>query len=106
MRSLWVTIISGALLAAASAVGATAQADAASRPPIPSLGCGASEVDAGQHDGTMRVGDTHRWWDLHVPPAHDGDSPVPLVLLFHGFPNSPNIIESQTGFGRYVVVAP
>ena len=112
MRSLRAIIISVALLAAASAVGVTAQADAASRPPIPSVGCGTSEVEAGQHHGSMQVGDSHRWWDLHVPPAHDGSTPVPLVLLFHGFPNSPDIIESQTGFGRYgtqesfVVVTP
>lgn len=112
MRSLWATIISVALLAAASAVGVTAQADAASRPAVPSTGCGTSEVAAGQRYGTMRVGDSHRSWDLHVPPAHDGDSPVPLVLLFHGFPDSPDHVERQTGFGRYgaqegfVVVAP
>ena len=47
-----------------------------------------------------------------VPSTHDGSSPVPLVLLFHGFPDSPGHIERQTGFGRYgaqegfVVVAP
>ena len=111
MRTLCVAITTVVLLAG-SAIGVMGQSDQQSRPPISSAGCGTSEVAVGEHYGSMRVGDTHRWWDLHVPSTHDGSSPVPLVLLFHGFPESPGHVESQTGFGRYgaqegfIVVAP
>jgi len=111
MRTLCVTVSTVALLAV-SAIGVTAQDDPTDRPPVPSAGCGVADVEAGEHYGTMQVGDSPRSWVLHVPPAHDGDSPVPLVLLFHGYADSPNHIERQTGFGGYgaqeglVVVAP
>jgi len=111
MRALSVLFASVALLAVA-AIGVTAQDDPTNRPPVPSAGCGVADVEAGEHHGNMQVGDSRRSWVLHVPPAHDGDSPVPLVLLFHGVGDGPTVIEAQTGFGGYgaqggfVVAAP
>ena len=82
MRSLCV-IISVALLAG-SAVAVAGQSDPLSRPAIPSAGCGVSEVEPGQHQGTMEVADVARTWELAVPSVHDGQTPLPLVIGLHG----------------------
>ena len=83
-----------------------------SRPPNPSAGCGASEVEPGTYRESMDLDGAARSWVLRVPSTHDGSAPVPLVFLFHGVLDSPGTIESQTGFGRhgleegFMVVAP
>ncbi|MGD8487357.1 MAG: PHB depolymerase family esterase [Chloroflexota bacterium] len=33
----------------------------------------------------MEVADLTRSWFTHVPPAHDGQAPLPLVIQLHGF---------------------
>jgi polyhydroxybutyrate depolymerase len=86
--------------------------DPLSRAPVPSAGCGASEVDPGTYRESMDLDGTARSWVLQVPSTHDGSTPVPLVFLLHGLLDSPGTIESQTGFGGYgleegfMVVAP
>jgi polyhydroxybutyrate depolymerase len=96
-----------------TAARASDQADRdAFRPPVPSAGCGSSAVEPGTYRESMDLDGTARSWVLRVPSIHDGSAPVPLVVLFHGFPDSPDVIEYQTGFGRYglevgfMVVAP
>ena len=109
MRALCAIAGSLAVLAAST----TAMAGGAwSRPPVPSAGCGTSHVESGQRLGSMEVEGASRTWVEHVPQAHDGHSPVPVVIQFHGFPEDPTEVERQTGFGRlgsqegFVVVAP
>lgn len=54
-------------------------------PPIPSAGCGTSEVGGGaarERSMTSR-GQQRTWWE-QVPGAHDGVTPLPLVLDLHG----------------------
>ena len=111
MRMLVATVICVAMLAVAGAAVA-AQDDPASRPPVPSAGCGVSEVEPGTYRESMDLDGSARSWVLGVPSTHNGITPIPLVFLFHGFVDSPDTIESQTGFGRYgleegfMVVAP
>ena len=82
-RSL-VGVMALALLAGSS-VGVEAQSEAVSRPPMPSAGCGSSEVVPGDTDDSMESAGLEREWLLHVPPAHDGETPLPLVIQLHGY---------------------
>jgi polyhydroxybutyrate depolymerase len=53
--------------------------------PLPSPGCGTSEVTAvTEQERTLDVGGTPRRYLQTVPEAHDGETPVPVVLDFHG----------------------
>lgn len=57
--------------------------------PLPSAGCGVSEVAAVANERReVDVADTNsgdnRWYLLNTPDAHDGTTPLPLVVSFHG----------------------
>ncbi len=95
MRKLWMSTITVALLAV-SAVAVAAQDDPASRPPIPSPGCGASDVEAGRHTDRITVNGDERHWMMHVPEAHDGLEPLPLWLHLHGSSRSGYEVSSLT----------
>jgi polyhydroxybutyrate depolymerase len=57
-------------------------ADAA---PVPSAGCGTSEATPVVDERRdLAVGDSARWFLHTVPTAHDGVTPLPLVLDVHG----------------------
>ena len=53
-----------------------------------SLGCSAGTLDSStthveiEHDGATRS------YELHLPPGYDGETPLPLLLSFHGFTSS------------------
>jgi polyhydroxybutyrate depolymerase len=83
MRDLCAIIISAALLTG-SAVTVAGQSDPLSRPAIPSTGCGSSAVESGLERGYMEVAGVERTWQLQVPPVHDGETPLPLVIGLHG----------------------
>ncbi len=52
----------------------------------PSPGCGNSTQAPGSFVGIeVDVGGLTRTFNLVVPPAHDGETPIPLVLAFHGW---------------------
>jgi polyhydroxybutyrate depolymerase len=52
----------------------------------PSPGCGNSDVLPGAFAQIeLMSGGRTRTFDLQVPPDHDGESPIPLVLAFHGW---------------------
>ena len=85
---------------------------ASTSPAIPSPGCGTTDIRRVDHEpGSMVVGGVERSWVLAVPSAHDGLTPLPLVVMLHGLGGSPNEIRfitasdihEQQGF---VVVAP
>jgi polyhydroxybutyrate depolymerase len=46
--------------------------------------CPSVAMKAGDTTQTVSVGGQTRSYVLHVPPAYDGQTPVPLVLDFHG----------------------
>jgi polyhydroxybutyrate depolymerase len=54
--------------------------------PVPSVGCGTStQGPVVAESRTLTVGATERSYLLTVPTAHDGTTPRPLVVDFHGF---------------------
>lgn len=56
----------------------------------PSAACGASDLQPGDHSAiAMDHGGMARSYDLFLPVEHDGQTPVPLVLNFHGWTQSP-----------------
>jgi polyhydroxybutyrate depolymerase len=63
--------------------------------PSPSAGCGNSTTRPGSYSQieVMSGGITRRY-DLQVPPDHDGSTPIPLVLAFHGWTLS-SVIQAQ-----------
>ena len=55
------------------------------RAPMPSLGCGLSDVEAGLSQGQPLIIDgEEREWSMFVPQAYDGMDPVPLWVQLHG----------------------
>ena len=53
---------------------------------IPSAACGAAAILPGEHPGlAVDHAGSPRSYDLFLPAAHDGSTPVPLVLNFHGW---------------------
>jgi polyhydroxybutyrate depolymerase len=91
MRRMWAAVaaILMCLALLVGSVGSAAQSPGSSvvapRESIPSAGCGASTAAAGTTFDFMPVADLTRYWYLHVPPAHDGRTPTPLVIQLHGY---------------------
>lgn len=67
--------------------------DAAVPMPVRSAGCG-KPAPARDTDQTIPSGASPRSYRLHVPPAYDADTPVPLVLDFHAI-SSTGPLESM-----------
>ena len=63
---------------------------------IPSAGCGTSTVRGGETTVSTSSGGVQRDYIRHVPPAHDGVSPRPLVLSIHGLAEGPVIHAATT----------
>jgi polyhydroxybutyrate depolymerase len=80
---------------------AAAPATPADVEPRPSAGCGASAVGAGQEKVTITSGGVERWYLRHVPPAHDGNTPVPVVVDLHGYSEGADIHAMVSGLGPY-----
>jgi polyhydroxybutyrate depolymerase len=63
----------------------TTTAGAADGQPVPSPGCGTSEAVAGvEQEVTLDIEGQPRRYLVTTPSAHDGETPLPLVLDFHG----------------------
>jgi polyhydroxybutyrate depolymerase len=88
-RLVALVLVLGALASIAPPGGrslvATQVALAADSDPVPSPGCGVSQVGAvSKEQHTLDIDGTDRWFLLTTPTAHDGQTPLPLVLDFHG----------------------
>lgn len=59
-------------------------------------------IDAGDHDRVLNAGGLDRTYILHVPPAYDGATPLPLVLNFHGFGSN---ARQQAPYSRFPAAA-
>ena len=105
--------IIGVAMLAGSTVGVAAQSgeDPTTRLPIPSAGCGASQVEPGTYVAEeLTVGDAQKAWAMHVPDAHDGTNALPLWLDLHGVGGSGygQILELKRNADEhgYVLAAP
>lgn len=59
---------------------------------VPSVGCGSTTIEPGSYsDLTVALRGLPRSYALHVPVAHDGETPLPLVLDFHDLLSSPGM---------------
>lgn len=56
---------------------------------------------AGEELVTTTSGDVQREYYRHVPPAHDGTTPVPVVLDFHGYSEGATIHLRMSELGPY-----
>jgi polyhydroxybutyrate depolymerase len=82
-----------------SALAGAAVSDAASaatlgdsttrRDAIASAGCGTSAVRSGETNVATTSGGVERTYIRHVPPAHDGTKPLPLLVALHGLGEGP-----------------
>lgn len=86
----------------ATTEGATAAGpdEVATAAAIPSSGCGTSTARAVEEERRTLPG-SDRWYLLTVPPAHDGRTPLPLVLDIHGLSEGADIHARVSGMGAY-----
>jgi len=78
----------------------TATEGPATGPPVASPGCGASttgSVDAERR--TVDVDGTERWYLLTTPAEHDGETPLPVVIDFHGILEGAEIHAQMSQYG-------
>ncbi|MEM6994583.1 MAG: PHB depolymerase family esterase [Myxococcota bacterium] len=94
--------------AAQTADGATETGESTGDPrpvvePEPSEGCGAGgRAASSQTEVAFEYDGQTRTYDLFVPAAYDGTSPLPLVFNFHGLGSNP---AEQTGFSQFDTTA-
>ncbi len=70
-------------------------------PARPSPGCATSATRSVTDERrTVTVDGTERWYLLTTPPEHDGRTPVPLVLDFHGLAEGAQIHTLMASYGR------
>ncbi|GIU86937.1 MAG: hydrolase [Acidimicrobiia bacterium] len=68
----------------------------------PSGGCGgATAPPPGESTVTTTSGGVERTYVRHVPPAHDGTTPVPVVVDFHGYAEGAAVHVLMSGLGPY-----
>ena len=78
------------------------EVDPASVPADQSPGCGgAATTPPGETELDISSGDIDGSYAQHVPTAHDGDTPVPLVLDLHGLVEGGPIHATHSGLGPY-----
>jgi polyhydroxybutyrate depolymerase len=56
----------------------------------------ARSLPSGSTQRTIESGGRERRYLIHVPPAYDGSTKTPLVVLFHGFGGSPQAVVDTT----------
>ncbi|HEY3142538.1 MAG TPA: PHB depolymerase family esterase [Acidimicrobiales bacterium] len=69
--------------------------------PQPSAGCGTTTVSPGVEKVTMTSGGVERWYLQHLPPAYDGEEPVPLVVDIHGYSEGAEFHATNSGLGEF-----
>lgn len=66
-----------------------------------SAGCGQSTIAAGEEKITTTSGGVERWYFRHIPPAHDGEKPLPLVLDLHGYVEGASVHKAHSALGPF-----
>jgi polyhydroxybutyrate depolymerase len=82
--------------ATAAGPGAVATAN-----PVPSAGCGTSAAAGPTQLERRTLPGSDRWYLLTVPTAHDGTTPLPVVLDFHGLLEGAELHATTSGMGPY-----
>jgi polyhydroxybutyrate depolymerase len=97
LRVASAVLLSAALLAACTGD----DDDDSSRVVAPriSQGCGASTVAPGEQ--VVQDADIGRAYIRHVPPMYSKDTPMPLVIDFHGYSEPAEIHTKLTGLGAF-----
>jgi polyhydroxybutyrate depolymerase len=71
-------------------------------PAAASAGCSVTPaVPAGETKVDLSSGGDARFYLRHVPSAHDGITPVPVVMDLHGWSETAALQELASGFGPY-----
>lgn len=68
--------------------------------PVPSKGCGSSTVGKVTAE-KQYLDDSDRWWLLTTPADTNADTPLPLVLDFHGLMEGADVHAKMTGMPTY-----
>ena len=58
----------------------------------------ASEAEPGDYEVTLKHDGRDRNYRLHLPPAYDGTTELPLVIVLHGASGNADISARMTGF--------
>jgi polyhydroxybutyrate depolymerase len=67
--------------------------------PVPSEGCGHSSVTPlARERRTVSIAGQERWYLLTSPPAHDGTTPLPLVVELHGLAEGAALVAEMSQF--------
>jgi len=75
------------------------------RPPRASAGCGVTEFDPGTLLAVpVQVGDTERTFNIVIPNAHDGETPISVVLAFHGWSLNAAVMAQMSGLSATAAV--
>ena len=109
LAALAALVLAGALAAGCSSSGSSAQSptttavhlDPAAVPASASAGCGATPAVAAGEQQIDLSGTDGRYYLRHVPPAHDGTTPTPLVLDLHGYSEGAAVHEQLSAMGPY-----
>ena len=71
-------------------------------PANPSAGCSAAvPVPAGESQVDLPEGSDARFYLRHVPPAHNGTTPIALIMDFHGYSEGAAIHEHMSALGPF-----
>jgi polyhydroxybutyrate depolymerase len=90
---------------------AAAEGEVATGEPVPSAGCGTSTVRA-EELTKQYLDDEDRWWLLTTPLDHDGETPLPMVVDFHGLAEGADVhammsnLTELAGEAGFVLVTP
>ncbi len=69
--------------------------------PVPSAGCGtATMAPVEELRVDVEIDGTERWYLLTVPPGHDGETPIPLVVDFHGLAEGATIHTQMSAYSE------
>jgi polyhydroxybutyrate depolymerase len=70
---------------------------------LASPGCGgaATTLTAGETKVTIDSAGSSRWYFRHVPPAHDGIRPVPVVIDLHGYTEGATVHTMMSQLGAF-----
>lgn len=58
-------------------------------------------IAAGTQRGTLESGGRTRNFNVRIPPDYDGQTPLPLLLVFHGGNGEGAMLQNQLGFDAY-----